>query len=423
MRNKITLATIIIGIAFVLSACSELDVQNAAKQLEEINSALEKAQNQDKFDDPEKLVDYLKGQNEEIEEEIPVEEPVYITYNVSQIGYMPDGDQYCVKVDTESGDPIYTIASCEEAKTEGAVVITKPNLYGNAAAEYMDNLLASYESYNDISEDELKNLFMNDADALLYLEYYQGSEHDESVSELAKKLTALVCKAVDSKSDMDSAFMYNTSAILAKSVYILDVQDSDTLKKLALDMWNRAEEDNSDNDYTNPNRAWAAAELYRMTRQKTYRTIIEAIESEDNLYGLSFDNPGYYAVFAYLSAEDNTDYDISGKMMNYFFNDINGKIKESKKGLLQTSIDPDNMIDGIPSDDFTNRIIDDCKLSLMANYISMSVEYTEFAKVRVTYITGANPVGTNYIDVEHMNKYNPALFVLCGLSQCEYNQH
>ena len=53
----------------------------------------------------------------------------------------------------------------------------------------------------------------------------------------------------------------------------------------------------------------------------------------------------------------------------------------------------------------------------MANYISISVEYTKFAKTRVTYLTGANVTGINYIDADHMKEYDSMLFVLCGLSE------
>lgn len=419
-QNKSSVAGIVVmllvmaGVSSTLTACSQEDIDYAASQLEQINDYIS-----DDYKDPNSIVDYLKEQSGLVEEEVEEEEPVvYITYNVSALGYEPGGENYSIKVDTQSDYPEYTLASCDEAKANGAVIITKPNLYGNAAAEYIDNMNDIYSKPSGYDAEDIKNIIINDADGLLYLEYYNESSHSENVAQLADKLTSIICSYYENAAtETDRAMLYNAAAVLAKAVVVLDSENADEWREKSLELWETVEAEYDNESEWNANRVWAAAELYRMTKQRQYRDLVETVSQEQNLYGISFDNPGYYGVFAYLSSNDYTDYNISGKMMDYFFKDINHKIKEKKRGLLETSLDPDNMIDGVPSDDFINRMIDDCKLSLMANYISISVEYTAFAKTRITYLTGANITGIDYIDKDNMTQYEPMLFVYCGLSE------
>lgn len=405
--------------ALALSGCSSKDVENATKQLEDFNDAIKNG-GLDELKDPESIVEYLKKQNEVLEEPEEVEEEeeiVNVYYNVSQLGYMPDGDRFAIKVDTETREPQYSLVSADEAKEAGAVVSTKPNLYGNAVVEYIDNI-ENLCKEREIDESFVKEIIMYEADALLYLEYYKEGRHVQKITDTANRLADIIYSFTDKMSDEpDENLLYNSSAILSKAAYLLETDDEKEWGKKAVELWEKAEIQSYDSKNSNGSRVWAAAELYRVTKQKTYRTVVEALSEKENIHGITFDNPGYYGMFAYLSSEENTDYKVSGKMMDYFFHDINTKIKEGKKGLLETSLDPDNMVNGIPSEAFINRIVDDCKLGLMANYISVSVEYTDFAKNRVTYLTGANITGIDYLDKDHMSDYDPMLFVYCVLSQ------
>lgn len=414
--SLIVISVLLVSSVAFLSACSQADVEDAAKQIKDISDIIDNAGNDD-ISDPEKLAEMILGKKEEPIEE-PEEEPIeYVYINASKIGYTSIDNQYAVRVDTEPEIPEYTIITCKEAKEAGADIVIKPNLYGNAAAEYIDNLSNKYSRINDVNDANIENLVMNLVDGLLYLEYYPEASVTENVRELAENEAKLIYEYTLDKEIEDTALLYNASAVLAKSCYILERQEADDFRKLAEKLWDVAETQESDNLQYNGNRAFAAAELYRMTKQRTYRTIFEASEDLEDLHGVSFNNPGYLGMFAYLSAQEHTDYGVSGKMMNYFFNDINRKIKEGRHRVVESSMDPDNMIDGVTGKDYINGVIDDCKISLMANYISLSVEYTEYVKDRMTYLTGANIDGINYLDSEHMQDYDSALFTLCTLAE------
>lgn len=409
---------VVIGLLPFMTGCSTQDIQHAADTISDLNEALTSSD----FSNPSAAVDYLKKQNntDAIEEEsVEPEEINYIEYNLCQRGYDTQGQQYAIKVNTEPEVTEYTIVSLQEAKEDGAPVFIKSNLYGNIADSYIKSLEELYKDKNpkgDINElesEELCQAIMYEADMLLFLEYYPEQKGADKVRELANKLAEMIYDTAG-VGEGDLRIDYNSAAILAKASYLLtDVENADDLLELAGKLWEKAEGTNTDDELIDSNRAWAAAELFRATENKTYRTIVEAIASDTKLEGMSYENPGYYAVFAYLSSGSNTDYAVSGKMMSDFFADANSMIKESKEELVKNSLN--NIKRNQIEYDFINDIIDDCKLAIMANYISISVEYTKFVEERVLFLCGANPIGTDYLSDDYNYKYNSILYAVSGL--------
>ena len=414
----------------LLTGCSSADLEKGAKQLEELNEALKSAETDEAeeeepdFKDPDNVVDYLKEKDQqEPEEEEPEEETDYTTCNISLEGYDEEGPEYAVMVDTEGADPVYSLVSLEEAKAEGLGPVTVTDMYSKLADEYIAQLTVYYDNLNDPSGDlplnteELKTALMQQADILLYLEYYPEGSKAADLKVLAGKLGYLIYESADLDGS-DIVLDYNCAAVLSASASLLeDFECAKDASDLALRLWNDAEGLNTDDDQAEINRAWAAASLFKATGNKTYRTIVEAVSGDVELTGVSYDDPGYYCVFAYLSATSSTSYDISGRMMNHFLTDVNARVKSDRQELLDAATSKDNLTaEGLTSE-YINGLTDECTIAMMANYISMSVEYTGYAKDRIIFLCGANPTGLDYFAQENLNLYDPVLFALCALSK------
>lgn len=417
--NLAVLAFLVVSLTS-LSGCSSQDLQNVASSLEELNETVNGVSD---FNDPDNVVGYLKekDQKEEAEVEEPEEEINYISFNVSQEGYDKNGVAYAIKVDSENTPVEYEIVDLDAVEDVDFEI--KNDMYDKLADEYIARLTVYYDNVDTksgdkpLNKDELKVAVMQQADILLYLTYHPDGSKAESLKKLANRLAFLLYESSDiDLSDM--ALSYNCAAVLASSSKVLDDLDfGDDAKKQAIKLWDDAEGINTDDEIFDINRAWAAAELFKATGNKTYRTIVEAISGDVELIGVSFDDPGYYCVFAYLSANGSTSYDISSQMMNGFFEDINSRIKSKREDILIKAIDEDNLSQEELSTDFIDSITDDATIAMMANYISMSVEYTRYTQDRIIFLCGANPTGFNYFADENTNLYDPVLFALCSL--CE----
>lgn len=416
--NTIIPVFILVGITASLTGCQTEGANVGTEQIQELNEVIDEVNISD-FADPEKLVNYLKEQYDEEEEVIEEEEVNYITYNVCLRGYEENGDNFAVKVDAEPENSEYTLVDIDEAKQNDALVITKSGVYSSMADTYIGNIFDIYENSDKEEKyngDDLKRAIMTEADMLLYMEYFYDDKRCTKLQDEAEVIAKLIFNSAEEDSE-DLSLMYNTSAILSKICYCMpEIENRQEYLDEAIALWNDAEKVNSDDATLDINRAWAAAELYRVTEQKTYRTIVETIADNNKLSGISFTNPGSYVAYAYLSSAKGTDYNVSSKIMNDFFDEINGKIKGTKEDLLKEAVSKKNLSEDGLSEEFINECLEDAHMAVMAEHISMSVEYVTYVKNRLMFLCGANPIGTDYLDIDNMSKYNPAIFVLFGIS-------
>jgi len=396
-------AIIAVCIPMMLMGCSSNEIETTARQIQELNEILHKED---------------EAEEENVQE---IEEVNYKSFNYSQEGYDSKGKQFALCTDTESGSPEYSYVSLDEADDDSKPEIIQ-DMYGKLADEYIAKQIVYYDNVNTVEgeipldKEALKIAIMQQADILLYLNYYPEGGKVESLEKLAKRLAFLIYESSDFE-DEDIALNYNCAAVLSGSIASLDDFDGySSAEEMARRLWNDAESMNSDDNKTDVNRAWAAAELFRVTGNKTYRTIVESLAEDSVLAGFSYDNPGYYCVFAYLSANSSTDYGISSQMMGHLFDDINSRIRLSSEDLLKESTGKENLTEEGYSKEYINSLTDDCTLSMMANYISMSVEYTRFSQERILVLSGVNPVGFDYFKDENINLYNPVIFALCSLA-------
>lgn len=210
--------------------------------------------------------------------------------------------------------------------------------------------------------------------------------------------------------------LYNTAAVMAKAKYVLkDVDFADSLQEKAVEVFTKAEEINTDDETTDINRVWAASEIYRITGIKTYRTVVEAYDDLVNATGFSFDNPGYYAVFSYLTVSETTDYALSSSLMSNLFAKINGEIKKTEQDILDECLKMENFDGQSIHTDYITQLTEELKLSVVINRISMSVEYVRYAKDRIIFLAGANPAGINYLDSENIMNCETVMSALLGV--------
>lgn len=410
----------------VLVGCSSADVKEVANQIQELNDMVNGASANKDFKDPENVVDYLK--DKEVTEEEPVEEevedPGYVAINVAG-GYDSNGKSYAVKVDATGDEIVYSVIGIEDARQEGADIKFETDYYGAIADSVIDSLTIYYDGKDTstgnipLNDKELRSAIMQSAEGLLYIEYYKEDDRTEKIVNLLEQINYLIYESADVDSK-DLVLDYNLVAVLAKASYDLEnFEVADEAIKQAEKLWEQAEVANDDSDLAEINRSWAAAELYRATGAKTYRTIVEAISGDISLKGISFEEPGYFALFAYLSANESTSYDISNRMMKFFLNDINTRIKGTTDDLLNASVkslEIKNDASELP-DEFLNKIADEATLAMMANYITMSVEYTRYAEDRILFLAGANPTGENYLLRQDIMDMDSVVFATCALAK------
>lgn len=417
--TKKFLSCLVAASSLLLTACSATDLQN----MSEINDVIGQV-DLDKYPEAQNLMDVLQGKIVEAPaEEIEEEEVSYISYQICQYGYETDGRNYAIKVDESSGEAEYSIVDVSDAEAEGYLVTRKSSVYGIMADNVIQALIGIYgdmsSSSSDVIKDKdtLKRAIMDEADMLLFLEYYPEDSRRDSVREMAELIAKVILNSTDTING-EISLMYNTSAVLGKAEYVL--RDVDYIKELSdtsLELFSGAESLNVDDDLAEINRAWASAELFRTTGSKTYRTLVESYAKDGVLTGFSYDNPGYYAAFAYLNSPSTTDYDISGNIMNDFITRANEMIKSDTKELLDGCLEDGNLLGGIIADDYINSLIEELKIAVIANRISMSVEYTRYAKDRIMFIGGANPLGINYLDGENIMSCEQVLFSLLGIEE------
>ena len=378
-----------------LCACSTENIQNAAGSAG--------------YGNPDAMIDYLKEMNGEDNPEDEIESQSLVKVNFSRKGYDKDGQSYAVLVDESTGEEVIRVISLEEASeyTEDSIQVTA-GLYENLLKEDVEKVLENYKT------DNLKDRIICETDALLCMEVFPDKADRFEIPKLSRQLgDDLVSIPENSISDILEKYDY--AAVLAKAAYVLeDWEGTDVAGEKAERFFKEAESDQAEQGEPVAARLWAAAELYRLTGQKTYRSVVDAIAMDVVTGGFTFEEPGYFGLFAYLMAPYPTNYSVCTNMMDEVFSEANELIKKPiDDEFTNTRIDDQT----IANDEKTaNRMLEEAFLVTMTDYVSVSVEYKGFVQNRLNYIYGANLSGIDFTDEDQILCDAPRLFVLIGLA-------
>ena len=357
--------------------------------------------------DPDEMIDYLKDVNDsEAGDDFLQEDPVRINYSLK--GYDEAGKSYAVKIDETSGEQVISvILPDEQGLFPDGETHKEKGLYEKLIREEIGSVTEKYRT------DSLENRIMHATDALLCLEVFPEQASAKKADDLAKLLAEDIVAIPESKieTNLDK---YNCAAVLSKAAYVLTQWEQGKDAQLIAERYFKEAESSDDAD-AEPvaSRLWAAAELYRLTGQKTYRSVVDAIAMDVIPEGFSYEEPGFFGLFAYLMAPYPTNYNVCTNMMSVVFLQANDLIK----------ISVDNEFAGRRTDDKTleadakdgKRMMDEAFLVTMTNYVSVSVEYKAFVQNRLNFIFGANLSGVDLTEDDNVLADSPKLFVLIGL--------
>ncbi|MBO4889769.1 MAG: glycoside hydrolase family 9 protein [Lachnospiraceae bacterium] len=359
--------------------------------------------------DPDEMIDYLKDVNgDNTDESDGVSEEDLVRINYSHKGYDRDGKKYAVRIDESSGEQMISVVK-PDAKglfPDGEDHVTG-GLYAGLLDEEVSEVLDRYRT------DSLEGRIMHETDALLCLEVFPEPSKRKKLDDLAVTLADDIFGIPSAKIEtvLDK---YDCAAVLAKAAYVLtEWERADDAGKLAEQYFKDAESVDEPDAEPVAARLWAAAELYRLTGQKTYRSVVDAIAMDVVPEGFSYDEPGFFGLFAYLMSPHATNYNVCTNMMSIVFSKANELIKEPiDKEFLDTRVDSSTA----KRDEKTAvRMMDEAFLVTMTNYVSVSVEYKEFVQNRLNYIFGANLSGIDFTEDDNALSDSPRLFVLIGL--------
>ena len=393
--GKIAAFVIVTALSVNLCGCNAANIQSVAAP--------------ESYNDPDAMINYLKGKNGEgLGDFEGIEEDNLIRVNLSHKGYDTDGKSYAVKIDESSGEQVISVVPVDEAcAITGEKIPVEDGLYGKLLSEEIANVSEKYRTGS------LKNRIMHETDALLCLEVFPERTAKKDTQDLAKTLGEDIMNIPD---DMAAGTLdkYNCAAVLAKAAYVLAGWEHTEEATTMAELYFRDAESVADTD-EDPvaARLWAAAELYRLTGQKTYRSVVDAIAMDVITEGFSYEEPGFFGLFAYLMSPYPTNYNVCTNMMNVVFSKANELIKEP----IDTVFYDARIDDKTKDSDEKNavRMLDDAFLVTMTNYVSVSVEYKGFVENRLNYIYGANLSGTDFTEDDNALCDAPKLFVLTGL--------
>ena len=97
-------------------------------------------------------------------------------------------------------------------------------------------------------------------------------------------------------------------------------------------------------------------------------------------------------------------------------NTANESIKTDFEQFFNDSLQEEKQAAGKYKEEYINGIINECWTVIMANKISISVEYTGLAENRLHFLCGANPTGIDYLSADSQTEYCPVLFILAGMN-------
>lgn len=391
--GKIACFTVITVLAVNLSACTGYPV----------------ATSDGGYTDPNEMIDYLKNKNGTVSYDEMIDKENLTRVNFSQKGYDEDGRQYALLVDESSGEEVISVLTLEEAQkyTEDTIMVEK-GLYEKLLKEEAEGVLEKYRS------DSLKDRIMNETDALLCMEVFPDTAKRNGIEMLAEELGSDILSIPDEKVS-DMVDKYDCAALLAKASYVMpDWEGAEEASKKAEQYFKDAEKIVDDEGEPVASRLWAAAELYRLTGQKTYRSVVDAIAMDIVPEGFSYEEPGFFGLFAYLMSPYPTNYNVCTNMMDVVFTEANKLIREPVDAqFYDKRIDENTLKD---DEDDGVRMLSEMFLVTMTNYVSVSVEYKGFVQERLSFIFGANLSGVDLTGDDMVLCDAPKLFILAGLS-------
>ncbi|MCR5302637.1 MAG: hypothetical protein K6E49_09395 [Lachnospiraceae bacterium] len=380
--------------AVFLSACGTYSVQSS-----------------DLYSDPDAVIDYLKDKNGQ-EDAPEVVEGNLTQVNLSRKGYDSSDHGYAVLIDESTGEQVISVIPVEEARTytDEEISVTD-GLYDRLLSDKVSSVSGKYRT------DGLDDRIMNETDALLCMEFFPETAAKKDVDKLAVQMADDILTIPQEKVS-DVLDRYNCAAVLAKAAYVIkDWGKTQEAQTLAEQYFKEAETMSDADDEKPGPRLWSAAELYRLTGQKTYRSVVDAIAMDIIPEGFSYGEPGYFGVFAYLMSPYPVNYSVSSGMMENVFSKANALIKDPiDVEFYDTRLDDDTTVrDG----ETAIRLLEGSYLVTMADYISVSVEYLDYVRSRLNYIYGANLSGVDFTEDDNILSEAPQLFILSGLQNTQ----
>lgn len=406
--GKIACIAVLAMSAFGLAGCSAADMQYTANRLGQLGKAA--SDNDEGYKDPDSMINYLKEKNGTEESDDDISEDGLIKVNLCRKGYDSNANGYAVVIDESSGEQVISVVTPEQAAQIISVEVpVEDGLYNKLLKEEIDKVRSVYKT------DTLKQRVMYETDALLCLEVFPDKDDNNKITELAVQLAEDILDIPAAKIE-NTLDKYDCAAALSKASYVMrDWERAKEAGDVAEQYFKDAELAADQEGEPVAARLWAAAELYRLTGQKTYRSVVDAIAMDVVPEGFSYEEPGYYGLFAYLMSPYPTNYNVCTSMMNLAFSKANSLIKEPVDVIFQdTRVD-----DSTVRNDEKNAVqmLDNMFLVTMTNYVSVSVEYKGYVQDRLHYIFGANLSGIDFTEDEQILCDAPKLFVLEGLSR------
>ncbi|MBO4266130.1 MAG: glycoside hydrolase family 9 protein [Lachnospiraceae bacterium] len=389
--GKIAGVLLCLFISSSLSACSVAGAQAAAG-----------------YTDPDAMIDYLNYRNGTGDDGFDQEAEDLTKVNLSHKGYDADAGGYAIEIDESSGEQVISVLSLDDAAAVlGEEIPVTKDLYKTLLEEEISSVRDKYRTGS------LKDRVMYETDALLCLEVFPEKAKIYGINRLATELGSDIMNIPEDEIS-DMLDRYNCAAVLAKAAYVMPEWDmAEKAAEDAEDMFREAESMTDDADPV-ASRLWSAAELYRLTGSKTYRSVVDAIAMDVITEGFSYEEPGFYGLFAYLMSPNPTNYNICTSIMNVVFDESNALIKQPvETEFFDKRVDDDTR----ENDEKTAlRMMSEAYLVTMTNYVSVSVEYRDFVVNRLNYIYGANLSGIDLTDEDEVLCDLPRLFVLTGLT-------
>ena len=372
-----------------LSACSVTGMENPAG-----------------YADPDEVIDYLKNRNGTWDETEPIPEENLVKANYSLRGYDADAKSYAVLIDESSGEQMISAVPVEEAaeRTGDEATVVK-GLYESLLKEEAGNVLERYRT------DSLGERVVSETDALLCMEVFPDKAKRNGIDKLAEELAEDILSIPGTKIE-SATDRYDCAAVLAKAAYVLEWDKAEDAGKKAESYFKDAESID-EGDEPVAARLWAAAELYRLTGSKTYRSVVDAIAMDIVPEGSTYEDPGFFGLFAYLMSPHATNYNVCTTMMNEVFDEANGLIRKP----IEDEFTDTRLDEGTKEKDAqtAERMLEEAFLVTMTDYVSVSVEYKDFVQNRLNYIYGANLSGVDFTAEDNVLYDSPKLFILSGL--------
>ena len=141
-------------------------------------------------------------------------------------------------------------------------------------------------------------------------------------------------------------------------------------------------------------RLWAAAELYRLTKDKNYLSVLPSIlELRISLTALGWGDVGGFAGMSVLTAEKGCFDEALAERFRYrWLDEADRLVKVAGENAFELALHPSEFIWGSNMVVLTNAMV-----LVMAHHISGKEEYLETAGYQLDYIFGRNAIDTSYV--------------------------